>query len=391
MKLVRFRVLAMNSNIPHLDILQSITCSPRSDHLSLAINLKVIPNKETIRLPFFGIWLLDLSNSMFDDNKYQAAISSLLEQIRNLPDGTIFTLITFGDPVQVVIDEKEINAISRQDLLNSIQYLIPQGSTPLRDALDLALKRLRLYNGLLLTKKIIILGDGQPDWGCSSEDIHENRFQRYMEYAHMAKEYGASIDSIGIGNDHNVLLMYNFALQSTGKFVFAEDAVELETKSQILTQQATQILHPNPILLMTPTVGSCKMYEAIQHKPTTIRFPFEKIGQNWKAWLRPFEAGEIYEFMLKLDYFFNPAAISATAPISILDFNLQLGDSVFTLKKELKLKFSDDPTQFRLNHSLMKQYNLLLNQADDINQLTIRGDASATQKIQGDETRKWDV
>lgn len=381
----------MSSNIPHLDILQSITCSPRNDRLSFALNMKIIPKKETVCHPFFGIWLLDLSNSMFDDDKYQAAISSLLEQIRNLPNGTIFTLITFGDPVQVVIDEKEINDISRQDLLMSIQYLMPQGSTPLRDALDLALKRLKRYNGLLVTKKIIILGDGQPDWGCSSDDVHENRFQRYMDYAHMTKELGASIDSIGIGNDHNVLLMYNFALQSTGKFVFAQDATELETKSQILTHQATQILHPDPILLMTPTVGSCKMYEAIQHKPTTIRFPFEKMGDSWKAWLRPLEAGEIYEFMLKLDYYFDNDAIKTDNALSILDFNLQLGDSFFTIKKELKIKFSDDPNQFRLNHSLMKQYNLLLNQAEDINQLTIRGDASATQKIQGDETQKWNV
>ncbi|MHA1584972.1 MAG: VWA domain-containing protein, partial [Promethearchaeota archaeon] len=124
------------TSLPFLDILQSVYVCPPSSQISIALNLKVILGKEADPHPFFGIWVLDLSSSMLDDRKIDAAIASLKEQINFLPEGTIFSLITFGNPVEALVNKMEINSSNRKALFWTIDNLVPRGSTPFREALD---------------------------------------------------------------------------------------------------------------------------------------------------------------------------------------------------------------------------------------------------------------
>jgi len=52
--------------------------------------------------------------------------------------------------------------------------------------------------------------------------------------------------------------------------------------------------------------------------------------------------------------------------------------------------FSSDSSKFKLNQDINRKYANVFSQAEEIADCTIRGDAAATQKIQGDETKKID-
>ena len=50
--------------LPYINILQSAMCIPPSDEQPLALDLKILPDKNIPPEPFFGVWLVDISGSM---------------------------------------------------------------------------------------------------------------------------------------------------------------------------------------------------------------------------------------------------------------------------------------------------------------------------------------
>jgi hypothetical protein len=52
------------------------------------------------------------------------------------------------------------------------------------------------------------------------------------------------------------------------------------------------------------------------------------------------------------------------------------------------ITFSENPANHRLNPQINKQYAQLFVAAQEISDQTIKNNASATQRIQGDETKK---
>ena len=56
--------------------------------------------------------------------------------------------------------------------------------------------------------------------------------------------------------------------------------------------------------------------------------------------------------------------------------------------KEIVVNFSNDSSNHRINPQINKQYANIFSQAEEITEQTIKNDASATQRIQGDETKK---
>ena len=103
--------------------------------------------------------------------------------------------------------------------------------------------------------------------------------------------------------------------------------------------------------------------------------------------MRSFEAGDTYQILvkgtIKLGSTQPPLDQTITASTVAFDFGEELKST-----KEIKLKFSNDPSQFKLNQDINKKYANIFSQAEEIADCTIRGDAAATQRIQGDETKK---
>ena len=374
-------------NTPNIIQTQSVLKAPPVEDLSLVLGFKILPPTSESSQPFFGIWLLDLSKSMEDNNKIDAAKESLKEQVERLPKGTIFNLVSFGNPVQVHLKGIEINKHNKREITRAIDDLTPFGSTPLHAGLKKAFNILEEYKGNLETQKIILVGDGQPDFGCSREDVNNPQFKGYIKYAKKSRDLGASIDSIGVGEEHNVLLMYQFAVQSTGKYIFADNAPQLKSKLSIATNQITKILYSNPTMTIEPVAGTCNVFDCIQYSPTTIRYPFEKIGKNWKAWLRSFEAGDTIEMMVKIQTHLNISSLQQGKSNQILKIKFNFGQNLETTLP-VNVHLVQNPKEAKINKNMLNKFKRINSKADEIDDCTIKGDAQGTIMVQKDETQK---
>ena len=131
-----------------------------------------------------------------------------------------------------------------------------------------------------------------------------------------------------------------------------------------------------------------QLEDAAQYKPTIIRMPFKKISDiEYKTYLRSFEAGDTYQILIKGKTIISPEKIQLDVPTKLIQLNLDFGEGLSDMK-EIFVKFSNDPTKFKLNQDINKKYVNVFTQAQEIADCTIRGDAQATQRIQGDETKK---
>lgn len=381
----------MSQQLPYIGITQSAMCMPPGDNISLALDLKILPESHTMRKPFFGIWLLDVSGSMIG-KRIDKAKESLVQQINELPDETCFNLVIFESDVKTIIKNETISATSRPKIIEHINKIDARGGTALYTALKEAIKMMRSYSGKL-TKKITLITDGEPgDVRVKLGDESDPGYAKYFLLAKEAREYKASIDTVGALGEHNVYLLYEIAKQSTGKYIFAENADELKTKMLIASDQATRIVFTQPSITIVPMIGPIKVQDAVQYKPTIIRMPFEQIRgklkeHNYKTWLRSFEAGDTYQIIVKVEINADSKKITFDQEISVLELNFDFGKGL-TVDKQIKISFSNDPSKYRLNAQINKNYAQLFGTAQEITEQTIKNDASATQRIQGDETKK---
>ena len=376
----------MSYTTPFINTLQSLSVGPLQKSISLVVDIKILPPEETEPQPFFGIWLIDTSDSMEGD-PFDCTIESLVDQISTLPDGTNFNLIGFG-PIITYCQDITINSKAREEILNKLKEIKPDGTTPMYRALQTAFKILEAYNGPLKTKKIVLMSDGFPSGGCSESDTSERHFIEFMAFSHRARELNASIDTVGALDDHNVLLMYELAKNSAGKYIFAKSAQELKTKMTTNSIKTSNILFSQPSITVIPTLGELTVFDMVQYKPTIIRMPFEKIGAKSKTWIRSIEAGESYNIILKVNININNVKLlSLNEPIEVFKLNFDFGSKIET-SKEIFLKFTNDNTKFRLNFALNRQYISVFDSAEEIGEATIKGEAEKTQFLQGDETKK---
>lgn len=382
----------MENTIPYIGINQSAICVPPSEKIPLSIDIKILPETGGPIKPFWGIWLLDVSGSM-TGARIEKAKESLIEQVQQLPIETTFNLVIFESSVKVIIKGETITTKSRPKIIEHIKKIKALGGTALFSALKQGIKMMRTYKGNL-TKKIVLITDGEP--GDVRVELGNEKDPNYMKYFMLAREaleYRASIDTVGALGDHNVYLLYEIAKQSTGKYIFAENANELKTKMLIASEQTTRIVYSQPNITIKPINGQCEVSDALQYKPTVIRMPFEKVRgavkEHWyKTWLRSFEAGDTYQIILKLNITLDPKKIVKEGMNSVCKILFNFGKKGLEVEKEISIKFSEDSTQHRINPQINKQYAQMYGTAEEITEQTIKNDASATQRIQGDETKK---
>ncbi|WP_457557023.1 vWA domain-containing protein [Candidatus Harpocratesius sp.] len=382
----------MTDNLPFININQSAICVPLTQQLAMTLEIKILPERDTPSRPFFGVWLLDVSGSM-SGNRIKKAKESLIKQIEQLPVETNFNLVLFQSEVKVIIRNETITNKTRQKIIDHINQISAFGGTALYEALKKGIKMVKNYKGSL-TKKIILITDGEPgDVRVKLGDNTDPNYQEYFNLAREALEYKASIDTVGALGEHNVYLLYEIAKHSTGKYIFAKDADELKTKMLIATEQTTRIIFSQPSIELIPVAGTITVDDAVQYKPTIIRMPFEKVrGKlkefNYKTWLRSFEAGDTYQFLVKLRLDLDMKKLKPTGNQHILTIKFDLGKKELSESKDIFVKFSDDASEHRINMQINKKFAQYYNTAQEITEQTIKNDAEGTQRIQGDETKK---
>jgi hypothetical protein len=376
-----------DEKIPFVQIAQSAQCVPPADKLSLSLDIKILPESSTDAQPFYGVWLLDNSGSM-DGDRIEKAKESLCKQVEQLPEGTTFNLMTFESEVKDIIKNETISDKTRSKIISYIKKIEAQGGTALYEALQRAIKVIR-GAPRNVSRKIILITDGEPgDVPVRLGDEKDPNYQKYFLLAREALEYKASIDTVGALGEHNVYLLYEIAKQSTGKYIFAQDSAELKEKMLIATDQATKIVYSQPSFTIKPVIGNIKVDDAVQYRPTVIRMPFEKMKDTFKTWLRSFEAGDTYQIIVKMVVEVDKSKIQMETENHILDVEFDFGKKGAQTTKPVKITFSNDPTKHRVNPQINKQYANTFSQAQEITEQTIKNDASATQRIQGDETKK---
>jgi Ca-activated chloride channel homolog len=377
----------MSDKLPFIQIAQSANCVPPAENLSISLDIKILPDRGTVGNPFFGVWLLDNSGSM-DGDRIEKAKQSLIKQVQELPNGTGFNLVTFESNVKDIIKNETISDKSRSKIVKYIDKIEAEGGTALFNALKHGIKIVRGYKGNL-PKKIILITDGEPgDVPVELGNENDPNYKKYFLLAREALEYKASIDTVGALGDHNVFLLYEIAKASTGKYIFAENAQELKTKMLIASEQTTRIMYAQPSITITCLVGKIKIDDAVQYKPTIIRMPFEKIKNTHKAFLRSFEAGDTYQILMKLNIQTDPKKIQREGDNHVVDILFDFGKKNLLTNREVIVKFSEVQANHRINPQINKQYANLFTAAEEITEQTIKNDASATQRIQGDETKK---
>ena len=378
----------MSANkLPFVQIAQSANCVPPAKNLSISLDIKILPDSGVSGNPFWGVWLLDNSGSM-DGDRIDKAKQSLIKQVESLPDGTIFNLVTFESTVKDIVKGETISQKSRTKIIKYINKIQALGGTALYNALKHGIKKVRAYKGKL-PKKIILITDGEPgDVVVELGNENDPNYKKYFLLAREALEYKASIDTVGALGEHNVYLLYEISKASTGKYIFAENAQELKTKMLIASEQTTRILFTQPTLTINPLVGKLRIDDAVQYKPTIIRMPFEKVKGAYKSWMRSFEAGDTYQIILKLMLDIDQSKIKKEGMNHIMDINFDFGGKGLVMKKEIMVQFSEVRANHRINMQINKQFANMFSQAEEITDQTIKNDASATQRIQGDETKK---
>lgn len=383
----------MGKKQPYVNILQSALCIPvpSNNEIPIALDIKVLPDKNIPPEPFYGIWLLDISGSMAGE-RLNNAKQSLMEQVNLIPEGTIFNLVTFETEIHEIIINEKISGSSRKKILDQISKITDRGTTALHTALKKAIELMRNYvntdNGMKI-KKIFLLSDGDPtDVQVESGNENDPNYDKYFILAKEALEYKASIDTVGALGEHNVYLMYEIAKQSTGKYIFAENEEEMKTKMIIATEQTVRIAFNQPQLMVKTIQQSIQLEDAAQYKPTVIRMPFTKKSETeFQTFLRSFEAGDTYQIIIKGKIKIDPSKVQLDIPTKIMQLEFDFGDELKD-SKTIEIKFSNDSTKFKLNQDINKKYANVFTQAEEIADCTIRGDAQATQRIQGDETKK---
>lgn len=382
----------MAQNIPYINVNVSASCVPPTESLSLSLDLKILPESQVNKKPFWGVWLLDISGSMIGD-RIEKAKEALIEEVYQLPLETGFNLVIFASTVKTIVKNETITNNTRPKIVEHIEKIEAEGGTALYAALKQGIKMMKGYKGNL-PKKITLITDGEPgDVRVKLGDETDKNYQKYFLLAHEALEYRASIDTVGALGEHNVYLLYEIAKQSTGKYIFAENASELKQKMLIASDQTTRILYSQPSITLIPKIGSLRVDDAVQYKPTIIRMPFEKVPgkiktYNYKTWLRSFEAGDTYQFIIKSNLQLNANKLNLDEDTHVLDVLFNFGDKKLTTTKPIHVQFSDDSAKHRINPQINRAFAQLYGTAQEITEQTIKNDAEATQRIQGDETKK---
>lgn len=169
----------------------------------------------------FGISVvLDISGSMSQENKFEDAISALKAMVLELPVGTEFSLVTFSTNARVDFKPTEINAKTRNELLDVIGQLHTEGSTNIEDGLVFGYKAMAEFKHKD-NSRLLLLTDGQSNVGTTSpQEMAKKANVNYLE--------GARISTIGLGHDVDEFLLRLIAEKGNGAYYFAENGTALK-------------------------------------------------------------------------------------------------------------------------------------------------------------------
>jgi Ca-activated chloride channel family protein len=198
-----------------LGVMSNLTNGNNCTMLQLGLNSPIAADASN-RPPLSLAVVVDTSGSMAQESKMDFVIDGLGIMIDGLTDEDRFALVRYDSEAEVVVPMTEVagNRVMMREAVNS---LAAEGSTNLYDGLDMGYREVFANYDSARQNRVILLSDGNPTIGITNDaDI--------VEMSKSFNSQGVGLTTIGLGNDFNVDLMRDLALQADGNYYFLENA-----------------------------------------------------------------------------------------------------------------------------------------------------------------------
>ncbi len=189
--------------------LESFTGRDASYFVPCAIRLKAPDTSQ--RIPTHFILLLDVSESMSDDNKLTNVKRCAEVVLQILTDQDRISLITFGESAKLHLNRVVADETHKVSIRSVIQELICDGCTNLSAGLGYVRQ---VCEGEQMKTGLLVLTDGHANRGVSSPASLRDIFKKLHEDISVL-----SINCIAYGSDHNAELMRGIAEDNQGTYV----------------------------------------------------------------------------------------------------------------------------------------------------------------------------
>lgn len=234
---------------------------------------------------------IDVSGSMTGQKITDAedAARSIVEQ--HLPDGSSVSVTLFSDDIDTIIDNERIKS-DRSSLTQKIS-LSTYGGTRMHAALTTLLDWVKRGSGS--NRRVVLLSDGH------ATDISEP--EAYQKLASEFLEYGVPIDTIGIGDGHDIEILKLLSDGTRGKYVYITEGYSqvLGMVGSELTQALTTAVLVNPDLVIEVMKDGDHITQSLQAQPTVVPLQFIDEFPKSRVSLRSVEAQKNYLAYVELE------------------------------------------------------------------------------------------
>ncbi len=188
--------------------------------------VKIIGSNRFQRQPTHTIVLLDISGSMSDDSKLDNVKRSLHFLFNFFQNNDLFSLVTFNDHSNILIEKKLATPENLQMFNFTINKINAENGTNLSAGLLNVKTLLDSFDPStrLMKTGLIILTDGHTNLGITKETSLLN-----IMYTLRNSQSNLSINTVGYGDFHNADLLKSLAVNGNGSYNIVQNIEEVGT------------------------------------------------------------------------------------------------------------------------------------------------------------------
>jgi Mg-chelatase subunit ChlD len=228
---------------------------------TLQVGLQAIKQESSRRPPLNICLVLDISGSMNEENKMEAAKDAAKAIIDRLSEQDFFSLVVYSDMTEVKYAAQQVS--DKDGIKALVDKIMAGGGTNIYAGLTLGYEEVVKFTSADTLDMVILLSDGNVSAG-------ETRKSAFKNLTHEAFMKNIQTTSIGLGMDYNEDLMIAIAQSGKGNYHFISDTEqissivrkELDELTQVVARAVkVRIVLPEDVRL-TKVYGSNQLSEA---------------------------------------------------------------------------------------------------------------------------------
>jgi Mg-chelatase subunit ChlD len=189
---------------------------------------------EAARRPALNVALvIDVSGSMNEEGKMEAAKAAALRLIEGLAPADILSVVAFDGQAHVVFPAQPVGKAFEARRI--IAALSPGSNTNIYDGLRLGYQEARKYSQRDGVNLAILLSDGEVTAGVTDEAM-------FKQLASETAEADIQTTSVGLGVSFNEDLMLSIAREGKGNYHFIKDSADTEKVFAKELDELTQVV-----------------------------------------------------------------------------------------------------------------------------------------------------